>query len=181
MNDPAIIVTERLTMPLLTATRLERLLACDMASVEAEVAGLLPRQWVAENARLMRFRLVQIQGDPAAEQWLLRPILRADDGQPRAIGLINFHGPPDERGFAEVGYGLEPAARGHGYAIEAVEALFGWAAAEHGVRRFRASISPDNLRSQNLVRKLGMEPVGSQWDETDGLEVIWTVDPWPLA
>ena len=169
-------------MPLLTAPRLALLLAGEVAAVEAEIAILLPPAWVSGAERLMRFRLRQIQGDPAAEPWLLRPIARrpepGTDGPALAIGLINFHGPPDDRGFVEVGYGLEPEARGYGYAVEAVRALFNWAATAHKVRQFRAAIAPGNERSHNLVRKLGMTRVGAQWDEDDGLELIFTVERW---
>ena len=113
-------------------------------------------------------------------QMALVPIIRVGD-DPEAIGLINFHGPPDDRAFVEVGYELRPAARGQGYAVEAVRALFDWAAATHGVTRFRAGIAPDNDRSMNLVTKLGMRRVGAQWDEPNGLEVIWTVEGWRSA
>lgn len=173
-ND--VILSERLRMPLLTATRMERLLTGDVASVEAEVGAPLAGWWT-EVEWLVRYRLRQVQEHPTAEPWLLRPIVLHADA-PAAIGLINFHGLPDDRGFAEVGYELHPEHRGHGYAIEAVRAMFDWAASEHGVRRFRAAIAPGNERSLNLVRKLGMAHVGAQWDTDDGLELIYTVDDW---
>lgn len=174
------VVSERLFLPLLTAGRMERLLGGAVDAVEAElgVSGLGP---VAhEEARLIEFRLRQVRERPGDEPWLLRPIaLRA--GSRAVIGLLNFHGSPDDRGFAEIGYGLDPARRGQGYAIEAVRAMFDWAAERFAVTSFRASISPDNERSVNLVRKLGMRRVGAQWDEVDGLELIWTVTDWGSA
>ena len=175
-----LIVSERLMLPLLTASRLERILGGDLASVGDEIGLRLPTWWVSESGRHMRYRLGQIQAHPEAEPWLIRPIaVRTDPAQ--AIGIINFHGPPDERGFAEVGYSLQPEHRGQGYAIEAVRALFGWAATTHGVSRFRASIAPDNPRSINLATKLGMTRVGAQWDDEDGLELIFAVEGWETA
>ena len=169
-------------MPLLTASRMERLLAADSASVESEIGAPIPEWWASEVERLMRFRLQQISEMPASEPWLLRPIVLRDSGEgPRVIGYLIFHGLPDDRGFAEVGYGLQLDYRGQGYAIEAVRAMFDWAAREHDVHRFRASISPGNDRSENLVRKLGMAHVGAQWDDDDGLELIYTVDGWEPA
>ncbi len=47
--------------------------------------------------------------------------------------------------------------------------------------RFRASISPDNERSINLATKLGMTRVGAQWDEEDGLELIFALEGWERA
>jgi [ribosomal protein S5]-alanine N-acetyltransferase len=180
--DPTIdvIVSDRLMLPLLTASRLERILGGDLTSVGEEIGLQLPTWWVSESGRHMRFRLGQIHAHPEVEPWLIRPIaLRTEPAQ--AIGIINFHGPPDERGFAEVGYSLQPEYRGQGYAIEAVRALFGWAAAEHSVSRFRASIAPDNARSLNLVTKVGMTRVGAQWDEEDGLELIYALEGWGTA
>jgi len=174
------ILTARLVLPLLTVARLERVLAGDHAAVESEIGLWLPAWWREDMAWLMRVRLRQIGENPAAEPWLLRPIgLR--DGPAEAIGLFNFHGPPDDRGFAEVGYEIRSEHRGRGYAREAVRGMFDWAAAHHGVRRFRAAIAPDNERSVNLVRKLGMTRVGAQWDESDGLELLWTVEDWPTS
>jgi RimJ/RimL family protein N-acetyltransferase len=177
---PDAVTSERLYLPLLTASRIERVLAGDVTSVADEIGVLLPPWWLTDADRLLRYRLGQIQAHPEAEPWLIRPIaLRSDPAQ--AVGITNFHGTPDERGFAEIGYSLHPEFRGHGYAIEAVHAMFGWAAANHGVSRFRASISPDNDRSVNLVTKLGMTRVGAQWDEDDGLELIYTVEGWGMA
>lgn len=176
-TDP--IVSERLMLPLLTAGRLERLLAGETEAVAAEIGARLTDGWLTDHTWLMRVRLRQIQEDSASEPWLMRPIvLRAEP--PEAIGVINFHGPPDDRGFAEVGYEVRAESRGRGYAIEAVRAMFDWAAREHGIRRFRAAIGPDNGRSVNLVRKLGMIRVGAQWDELDGLEFLYVVDGWAV-
>lgn len=180
--DSLPVESERLTLPLLTASRLQRLLGGDTDSVASEIGVPIPAWWVPEVGRLMQYRLKQIGEVPASEPWLIRPIvLRDGGGRPVVVGYLNFHGPPDDRGFAEVGYQIHPDYRGHGYAIEAVRAMFDWAAREHGTHRFRASISPGNERSENLVRKLGLAHVGAHWDEDDGLERIYTVEGWEAA
>lgn len=181
-TDPDPVVSERLTMPLLTASRLERLLSGDSESVASEIGAPIPDWWRPDVARLMQYRLKQIGEVPASEPWLLRPIVLRDGAQgPEVIGYLNFHGLPDDRGFAEVGYALHPEYRGRGYAIEAVRAMFDWAARVHGIHRFRASISPGNERSENLVHKLGLAHVGAHWDDDDGLERIYTVEDWEPA
>ena len=131
---PGTVVSERLHLPLLTASRQERMLDGDFASVESEIGVRLPNWWLAEHEGLIRFRLGQIKENPGAEPWLLRAIALRPGAPgtpgaelPAAIGLINFHGPPDDRGFVEVGYELRPEHRGRGYAREAVRALFDWA------------------------------------------------------
>ena len=78
--------------------------------------------------------------------------------------------------MVEIGYTLLPGARGHGYAIEAVRAAFDWATRVHGIRRFRASVSPDNARSLNLIGKLGFRQTGDQWDDEDGLELVFELE-----
>lgn len=172
-DDSRPVESERLSMPLLTASRMERLLAGDADSVASEIGALIPDWWANDAGRLMQFRLKQIGEEPASEPWLLRPIVVRDGPDaPVMIGYLNFHGPPDDRGFAEVGYEVHLDYRGHGYAIEAVRAACGWATRVHGIRRFRASVAPHNERSLNLIRKLGFVKTGEQMDPEDGLEYV---------
>lgn len=84
-------------------------------------------------------------------------IRRRSDGL--AVGGFGFFGPPDADGCVEFGYGLVPSARGHGIATEAVRAALAFAA-EHGARRARADTAVDNLASQRVLVKAGL-------DETD--------------
>jgi RimJ/RimL family protein N-acetyltransferase len=58
--------------------------------------------------------------------------------------------------LVEIGYHLMPAMRGHGYATEAAQAVRDCAAA-HGVEHLIALIRPENLPSQGVARRLGME------------------------
>ena len=37
----------------------------------------------------------------------------------------------------------------------------------------RASISPDNVGSQRTLAPFGFDRVGEQWDEDDGLEILY--------
>jgi RimJ/RimL family protein N-acetyltransferase len=80
-------------------------------------------------------------------------ITRQSDGA--AVGGVGFKGPPDG-GTVEICYGLTPAARGHGYAGEALLALI-TIAAEHGVDRVRADTTHDNIASQRADRKSSCE------------------------
>jgi RimJ/RimL family protein N-acetyltransferase len=82
-------------------------------------------------------------------------ITRLSDGL--AIGGIGFKGQPDG-GIAEIGYGLAPSARGHGYAREAVIALLG-VAAEHGLSTVIADTTLDNIASQRTLTRAGFRLV----------------------
>jgi RimJ/RimL family protein N-acetyltransferase len=84
-------------------------------------------------------------------------IIRAADGL--AVGGAGFKGPPDD-GSIEVGYGLAPSARGHGYASEAVTALL-ILAAENGVDTVLANTTDDNVASQRTLVSAGFTLVGT--------------------
>jgi RimJ/RimL family protein N-acetyltransferase len=82
-------------------------------------------------------------------------ITRLSDGL--AVGGIGFKGRP-EGGSVEVGYGLVPSARGHGYAAEAVVALV-TVAADHGLIRVVAETTLDNIASQRTLSRAGFHLV----------------------
>ena len=52
-------------------------------------------------------------------------------------------------------------------------ALLDWAQSEHEIRHFIASVAPANAPSLAIVRKLGFVQTGDQWDEEDGLELVF--------
>ena len=82
-------------------------------------------------------------------------ITRLSDG--RAVGGIGFKGRPDG-GCVEIGYGLTPSARGHGFAAEAVAALL-TVAADHGLSRVIADTTLDNVASQRTLVRAGFRLV----------------------
>jgi RimJ/RimL family protein N-acetyltransferase len=165
-----VISSERLVLPILSLDQLRRVADGDAGSVGRELGVILDEEWLKEVRVLAGMRARQLADRPQDGPWLLRPIVLAT--ALRAIGFLNFHRDPDERGMVEIGYTLLPGARGQGYAIEAVRAAFAWAQ-RSGAHVVRASISPDNERSINLVTKLGLVHVGEQWDEEDGRELIY--------
>jgi RimJ/RimL family protein N-acetyltransferase len=82
-------------------------------------------------------------------------IRRLSDGV--AIGGIGFKGRPDG-GVVEIGYGMAPSARGHGYASEAVEAIVELAAGL-GVTTIRADTEPDNAASRRTLERAGFHQI----------------------
>ena len=172
--EDTVIRSPRLDLPLLSLDQLDRLAAGDLVGLGSELGADLSAEWLTSVRRVATRRARQIRERPIDAPWLLRPILLRDGSKPRsAIGYLNFHGAPDEGGMVEIGYTLLPAARGQGYAVEAVRAAFDWATRAHGIRHFRASVSPDNERSLNLIGKLGFVQTGDQWDDEDGLELVF--------
>ena len=84
-------------------------------------------------------------------------ISRLADGL--AIGGGGFKGPPND-GAVEIGYGLAPSARGHGYAAEAVRALLAIATG-HGLSSVRADTTPGNIASQRTLLKAGFRLIST--------------------
>jgi len=87
-------------------------------------------------------------------------ISRLTDG--RAVGGIGFKGQPID-GCVEIGYGLAPSARGHGYAAEAVTGLL-TVAVDHGLSRVTAETTPDNVASQRTLLRAGFHLVDTDAD-----------------
>lgn len=85
-------------------------------------------------------------------------VTRASDG--RAVGGIGFKESPAD-GTVEIGYGLAPSARGHGYAAEAVAALLA-VAARHGVHRVLADTDPENTASRRTLERAGFTRTASE-------------------
>jgi RimJ/RimL family protein N-acetyltransferase len=121
-----------------------------------------------------QMRSDQVEQDPASAAWVTGVIW--DEQQRMAVGRAGYHGPPDQSGMVEIGYAVDPAYRRRGYARAALEALLRRAAREPQVKTVRVTISPDNVASYQLASQYGFTEVGEQWDDEDGLEIIYEVD-----
>ena len=161
-------------LALIPPAALEALLngAIDEAS---KLTGLSLPPGFLEYGWLWQYRLDQARADQSAAPWLVRTVY----GLPAeaVVGHAGFHGPPDEKGMVEIGYTIQPEFRRLGYGRAAAVQLIEFAAASPEVTVVRASISPDNVASLALIRSLGFEQTGEQWDEIDGLELIFERTP----
>src|SRR5215212_9679889 len=171
--------TPRLELVSMTVPFMEALLARDPRRAGEVIGAIVPGNLRGGLEDFLRYRLAQLAVDPSVHPWLGRAMVLTDAaGARRVIGTIGFHGPPDELGRLEIGYSVQAAYRRQGFAREAVRALFDWAASEHGIRRFIASVSPTNDASLALVHGFGFRQTGEQMDEIDGLELVLEAD-WP--
>jgi RimJ/RimL family protein N-acetyltransferase len=137
---PALVVTERLRLPLWTAD--------DVAAIRAGTRRPgwhrdYPRTDDRDAATLWR------EGDP----WGPRHVVRGTT----ALGSIGFFGPPEPAADGvpevEVGYGLVTEAHGWGFATEALRALL--AETDRAGVRVRASVAPGNRASIRVLAKCG--------------------------
>lgn len=150
-----------------------RALADGDVATASRVGPVPASEWLAApvNRGVWRMRLEQARDDPGSEAWTTGYVW--DPVREMAVGRAGFHGPPDGDGMVEIGYAIDPAFRRRGYARAALEALLARAEAEPAVRRVRVSISPDNHASQNLALPYGFAKTGEQWDDEDGLEIVY--------
>jgi [ribosomal protein S5]-alanine N-acetyltransferase len=174
---PDRIRTQRLDLVPMTPAFLEASLREDLEQAERLIAASVPEGW-ANAGPWARRRLDQLRQDPTLQPWLLRAmVLRSESAM---IGYIGFHARPGDKyldelapGGVEFGYTVFEVWRRLGYASEAAESLMAWAHHVHGVTRFVLSISPSNLASLALARRLDFRRIGSRADDEDGPEDIF--------
>ncbi|MFG2956090.1 GNAT family N-acetyltransferase [Streptomyces sp. NPDC048291] len=109
------------------------------------------------------FLLKAYEGGVHRPEFGVFALVRRGDG--RAVGGIGFHSAPDEEGRVEIGYDLAEAARGHGYATEALRALADWALARDDVHTLFATVETANTASQAVVTRAGFGQVSESEKE----------------
>jgi RimJ/RimL family protein N-acetyltransferase len=82
------------------------------------------------------------------------------------IGDCGIHGPADEAGTVEIGYGLAAPSRGQGYGSEAVAAITGWLLGLPEVRQVLARTLISNAPSRRVLEKAGFQLVDTDAEET---------------
>jgi len=173
--------SERLELVPLTGELLAALLEGTRADCARLGRFVLPDDWPDDHdRRFLRFRLRQMREDGELERWLVRAIVLRNEQRPM-IGHVGFHGPPGMNArkapdAVEIGYTIFPEHRRQGYATEAAVALLDWARTQ-GIDHFIASVGPHNEPSLALVRRLGFREVGRHWDDEDGEELEFELEP----
>jgi len=130
-------------------------------------------EWLAGPACVgtWRRRAHQVVETPQDASWVTGVLWAEDVRCP--VGRAGFHAAPDPDGMVEVGYAVDPAYRRRGYARASLEAMCARARADPAVRTLRVTVSPTNAASLALVRQYPFVANGEQWDEEDGLELIY--------
>ena len=76
------------------------------------------------------------------------------------IGDCGTHGPADEAGCIEIGYGLAAPSRGQGYGSEAVLAITEWLLSQPEVSLVQAHTLTSNAASRRVLEKAGFRYLG---------------------
>ena len=116
--------------------------AMDQVPDEATMGRVLQR-WIADNDRMLT----------PAGRWAVE--LRSDGSLVGGATLLALQ--PDEE--YEIGWQLNRASWGNGYATETGLALARWAF-DQGLEQVIALVRPANARAEAMVRRMGMEWVG---------------------
>jgi len=90
----------------------------------------------------------------------------------RIVGTCGFKDEAKD-GVVEIGYGVSPRHQGRGIATAAVSEMLRIAFQNDATVKVLAEVSPANLRSTRVVRKLGFAASGSRTDEDNELVVRW--------
>jgi ribosomal-protein-alanine N-acetyltransferase len=176
-GDRVVISSRRLDLVTMWPELMRALLAADWDTAGRLLGAGIPAEWHGAYWQWLGQRPDQAEADPSVIPWLPKVLLLRADRDSTAgrvvIGEAGFHGPPDGEDRVEIGYMVVTQHRRQGYAEEAARALMSFASAEHGVTRFRASVSPGNAASLSLIRKLGFIQVGRQHHDQRGEELVF--------
>jgi RimJ/RimL family protein N-acetyltransferase len=141
--------TARLRLEPLTAEAARAILAGDLSGLAA--AGLTAADgWPHEDTADGLAMAVKAGYPPG---WLIT-------AGGTVIGDFGTHGPVDEAGRVEIGYGLAAPSRGHGYGSEAVLAVTEWLLSQPEVRQVRAHTLTSNAPSRRVLEKAGFRYLG---------------------
>lgn len=141
------IETKRLTLTVATRGDMEKIIAS------------------AQDSDLRQAYREMLQGcidHPDQWDWYAVWLIDRKDGV--HVGDLSFKGLKAD-GSAEIGYGIDPAFWGNGYATEAVAAAVDWALAQPGVTQIEAETDPDNGASQRVLAKCGFTATGTIGEE----------------
>ena len=101
-------------------------------------------------------RMMALQADQGFSFWAVAD--KADGGIVGLTGLLNMGADLPPGPCVEVGWRFHPGAWGRGYASEAARAAPDWGFASLGLDEIVAITASTNLRSQAVMRRIGMFP-----------------------
>lgn len=140
--------TDRLSLEPLTSTDVPELFSIYGNEQAMQFMPMLPHQRVEQT--ILHFQMEMSRN--GARYWTIR--LKDDD---RIIGMVNFLG---ETRFPGMGYILESASWGHGYATEASRAVLDYGFRQLNYDRMELWIDEDNGASRRVAEKLGFQIKG---------------------
>ena len=114
-----------------------------------------------EQAQETVQRFIDSYADPHFYGWAI-------EHEGHMIGTIGAYDYDQDKNQIEVGFSIERASWGKGYAAEALRAVLECLTVQEGIARVNAWCASDNIASKRTLEKAGMRLSGI---EADGLEV----------
>ncbi len=114
-----------------------------------------------EQAQETVQRFIDSYADPHFYGWAI-------EHEGHMIGTIGAYDCDQDKNQIEVGFSIERASWGKGYAAEALRAVLEYLTVQEGIARVTAWCASDNIASKRTLEKAGMRLSGI---EADGLEV----------
>ena len=112
--------------------------------------------WARTDPEAVRADIQEMAGRAPGEAggWVQFSVEERDGGL--LVGDVGLSPADGEPGVLKVGYTIDPAFQGRGYATEAVGALLGYAFETLGADVIRAYASADNAASIRVAERVGM-------------------------
>jgi [ribosomal protein S5]-alanine N-acetyltransferase len=165
-----VLYSARLELRPITLAIVEAVMTGRRENVEELARARVPEAWPGRALveRAFCASLEAIRADPETRLWGDRLMIARDDGEPRVVGSVVFHGRPGEDGICEIGYGVEEQSQRLGFATEAVAASVTWALAEPEARVVQATTFGWHTASIRVLEKVGFQRAGTRDHETLG-------------
>jgi len=172
MNQDLVIQTNRLLLYTVLPSEYEAL-AINQADLNLWLdRGFSdPDKYFLNNPNPIKYRLPRVRQNPEYAKYLLRVAVLTNN--PIIIASVGFHDAPDSHGMIEIGFGVDKKYQGRGFGQELLHGMWSWVVNDPQVKTLRYTVSPENLISQHIIRKLGFKHSGQQIDEEDGPEDIY--------
>jgi ribosomal-protein-alanine N-acetyltransferase len=149
------LTTSRLVLVPAGIELLQAVVDHDYALAGAVQQLTIPPTWPGNRDAVegMPIHLGALRTDPSEIPWRIRLVLLKPSRI--AIGSINLKGPP-RGGSVEIGWGILPAMRRKGFAVEATAAVIHWLQDQPAIHRITATIDDANTPSIRVAERLGM-------------------------
>ena len=92
--------------------------------------------------------------EPDRRIWYAVWNMELKDAPGTIVGDFSFKGLGKD-GIVEIGYGLKEPYKHHRYMSETVKAITEWALSQEGVCTVEAETDPENMASQNVLKRAG--------------------------
>ena len=140
------------TLSLITS---EMASAADLArNVEAELQNWPPP---LNDASSLQWTYDHLRANPELAGFFVWYVVLVEGSRRILVGLLGVKGPPDERGFIEIGYSVLETYQRRGIGTEATCALMQWAFENSAVQQIHAETFPNLTASIGVMQRCGMK------------------------